>query len=790
MPTLQRHILNFDFPAITKFLAQSEPFLIDDEINGFTALQIAAREGLANVVLELLYAGAQIDVPARETPLYLAVKYGHLLVAQILLIHGAKLHLAEGAAQLIIDPTVVVSSLSWGVMHFNIKHNPLALFQVALTKLQYHPDKKIIASALLELAAANNKKELIPLLLPLERHVRHDVNILTPGFWCLKHTDEALFVDVCSKPEEKLLTLRQLHAAKKDKEFVKYYEQWGADIQDRFSQIDATEAKEDQSLQGKVRVAYISAADGVVDTIKKLKLTTDEFSHLIQYAFDRKNFYALQSLYAGCVSPLAVLKKLLEAQQTELVTYSLINLNANLFYFAQECAQDISLLEKLKKYTTASGLIYSACSRGIQPTQPPSDKTFKILKFADNDLSLYAILQLSINNHFNIPASAVTMQDNNRFTFDASISIAKKGTLRTCYSRFGFVLQGKVEHSNKLMNITRDLWQYKIISQLSTNDKASLSVVSKSCREWVVFSSLNKKASELWLINDKLLSVQYKIKSLDEFSEKLNAVLEKQSYWRYFLTSPEMRFLFLLLGAGAALDYGANHLVHDYHEEREVYNNVLINASSSIFNITCSDFSYQREALNLTYPHEVQEAVDHCYYPEAIGAGFVGMLAAFDNLFTVFLIYGLIHDSHISRRYSDAKLNYFPELEPILEKLLNQFKWVNPNPFLDITNRTKIGVIKFKVKEYSDLLQKEGEELLKSKSVLEESEKKAIAETVIQIDPPAEIQISTSRSSLWNETRELLPYGEARDSEISSIRIDELESKEEVELTFSFSLNK
>ena len=59
--------------------------------NGDTALVMAAQNGHAEVVDELLARGAEVNKAATDgvTPLFVACKKGHLTIMRVLLEHGA-----------------------------------------------------------------------------------------------------------------------------------------------------------------------------------------------------------------------------------------------------------------------------------------------------------------------------------------------------------------------------------------------------------------------------------------------------------------------------------------------------------------------------------------------------------------------------------------------------------------------------------------------------------------------------------------------------------------------------
>ncbi len=83
--------------------------------NGLSLLQIAAREGLQEVVLHLLNAGASIDgtEDPTKTPILLALENGHEILVEILLACGA--YKTQRTQSYAIQPSIVTGLLFWAI---------------------------------------------------------------------------------------------------------------------------------------------------------------------------------------------------------------------------------------------------------------------------------------------------------------------------------------------------------------------------------------------------------------------------------------------------------------------------------------------------------------------------------------------------------------------------------------------------------------------------------------------------------------------------------------------------
>lgn len=111
-------------------LKQRKSKLVIDELNnnnvntntrneeGLTLLQVAAREGLYDVVLTLLYHDAEINRAEGQTqsPLLLAYENGHSIVVQILLACGAS-NQHETVQGLTLNPAVMRAVLFWTILN-------------------------------------------------------------------------------------------------------------------------------------------------------------------------------------------------------------------------------------------------------------------------------------------------------------------------------------------------------------------------------------------------------------------------------------------------------------------------------------------------------------------------------------------------------------------------------------------------------------------------------------------------------------------------------------------------
>ncbi len=96
---LSNAVLSQDISKIMSLLAQNVDLEVKN-LDGETALHIAAREGYSNIVNILLKSGSQVNTqddsgyePTGYTPLHEAAKFGHVDILNILLEYGADVNL-------------------------------------------------------------------------------------------------------------------------------------------------------------------------------------------------------------------------------------------------------------------------------------------------------------------------------------------------------------------------------------------------------------------------------------------------------------------------------------------------------------------------------------------------------------------------------------------------------------------------------------------------------------------------------------------------------------------------
>lgn len=236
---LKRHQSHDVVTALKQGERRTEINRIDHE--GMSALQIAAREGLVEALLWLVYAGANIEaaqtspgvVPAQNTPLYLALLHRQWLCAQILLSVGASKNNCFALADqhndsaayhaiqaLQLDPRVFRGLLHWAVQHYHplyethllnllrtqtITHSPIhhaididddekmpsrsqpLLSQTVAIPLEHNitlDDLREDLSGLAELAMKNNAPELVRCLMRMNHgYIRRDSTVATVAYW-------------------------------------------------------------------------------------------------------------------------------------------------------------------------------------------------------------------------------------------------------------------------------------------------------------------------------------------------------------------------------------------------------------------------------------------------------------------------------------------------------------------------------------------------------------------------------------------------------------------------------
>jgi hypothetical protein len=201
--------------------------------NGHTALQIAAKQGCREIVLCLLSHGAPVDAVGnhQETPFYDAIKYGHTLVAQILLACGASQdrarqraqelnqeRLAEDISGLTVNAAIIRNILLWSA---NTVYNVNYLFDQIKPHLDLLSNDERVA--IVEVMTLKRGEVLAPS--QMSTLVGADFcndSRLTPGYWVAskaERSDPLIFhgtintvglANVCHSDKHWKATLQQL----------------------------------------------------------------------------------------------------------------------------------------------------------------------------------------------------------------------------------------------------------------------------------------------------------------------------------------------------------------------------------------------------------------------------------------------------------------------------------------------------------------------------------------------------------------------------------------------------
>lgn len=149
-------------------------FISPEEINstneeGYTLLQLAAREGQEAIVLFLINEGADIDLISAKilkTPLYLALENQHDTIAEILLLCQADIHKTLQAAKFYNNAEIAINVNKAIIDLANSRLSDPLLYRsilcertTVLNLIISNPNLKINLDRLLELALFKNTKK-------------------------------------------------------------------------------------------------------------------------------------------------------------------------------------------------------------------------------------------------------------------------------------------------------------------------------------------------------------------------------------------------------------------------------------------------------------------------------------------------------------------------------------------------------------------------------------------------------------------------------------------------------
>lgn len=782
---LHQLIASHDEKAVIQFL-KDHPNHRD--IHVLFPLTLAAREGVLNIVLSLIYAGADVnpDTLNTKTPLYLALEYRHFLVAQVLMIYGANAtaihHTADQSEQkevayslekLKINPDIASATLLWAMKQFDeFTENQTALFMKALA----HVNDSDILSGLIELAAQRNRSDLVTILLTKNK-LRQDPAILTAGYWATIHAEQD---QLPLTDEDKVIILRQLSATGKDSQFEEYFKKCSQIIQDKFTETTAGEAKEDFSLPPKQKLIYQAARQGDATKIKLFRMQTEDCYAVAVYAFQKKNFVALDILLHSLNNDyIPFLKILFNNNQKELALFSMINKKIDPYRLACNLdiknQQDNALFNLLSLIFNPSGLLYFISSEGIQKSVQPSDKMRAIFSTLTNKYDpSYEILQRAIKHHHSLLFDAKINNKELELSKESKLTPSDLGKIQAYFERFGIgtsLINGK---ESKLVHFKlKQPWIKNIIFLLSPNDQAAMTSVSHKFYEWIL-ESKKQKPSAAYVRNTRLYQLENELKKINNFIEQLQLEIESKTYCDNRFNKPilaisGLALLSLLVAATSVSGYFFHKIIKQQNRIHSQLEHII-----APNNQTCAEIVFPRSGMSVCdsdRPQNLGACNEPCERLNTLGGYWVGTLfgVLFGAAFFLFTLAALLEpfinpQKRGNNRFNSLLLTDFSDDTQTAanELLAYEEKVSQPNPFAEFNLASTLGVFRNKATEirtareieYKQLSDEREKEQPKSAPQLEH--KIAVNEAEIKEHPSRAAQSGSQTSnepSFWTRLK-------------------------------------
>ncbi len=656
--------------------------------SGLTFLQIAAREGLVQVVLHLLNEQASVDKTtdlehenplvreqAAATPLYLAVENGHYLIADILLVAGAnkenalefayKIRRSDIAKQLenfSIDYNVIRGLLYWGITQGEHLLK-LALIQLNLNIQNIKFDKafKRDIVGLIELACKLNHEKVVIELLKLKPICRNELHIRTAAYWAEINNNSNLHSLLCRHDMDRAVVLYQLFIHNQENKFFNYLK-------------DSSKAARDQFTLFQTKNDYDTSVD-----MQRNALT--HFWHTRNFA------------------------KWHEASNTDhetLLKSSLIDKNRDLLKFIM-IASEIDIYEHVLKLSNEEqsencthlielgwsrlGILSTLGSRGAPITRVlfsnEQHLLTKLSKEIKNDWFVTELLLQKVHEAY--PDLTIA-----EFLTQRETPIYTRNITEESYHFFNSRLSRYLRSMPRLSNMTEmaeqkkspNISTWKICEGEPAIIKKVASYLDENEQISYAYSSLRyyRVVSSLWKDNNSTTErLQRKLRLLDEFKNTLHTEIEQKSCLSHRLKNP-----------------------------RDKCSNLSI-AGTLIFIPIFSG------AIKTN-----QESNDN------LSSFFAFLFAISSSVFlTLFLVIALRtnfdFNSNNSRFEKLSIRQFSTKLQKLFRQICSAFTWSNPTIFSDLDLSSPIQTIRNQFENQENLILDQLKKLLSQKNIIEES---------------------------------------------------------------------
>jgi ankyrin repeat protein len=561
-------------------------FGVDTKIHGHPPLHLAAREGLLHPVIKLLLACATVDALSNpnssnpRTPLYLAMEYGHPLIAQVLLIYGANKETAKEIARLENNIEILNEIEALQIDAEVLTHVLFQLLEKSTkaTALYQIPAKTLFTRiftanreslplntlrGLIELAYQTNTYCVSEEVLTLTGNTavtNSDNEAYTAMFWCLVenamlHPLETNYLT----SEDALLTLHQLKIRGHEDEFNEYLNNLPKSTQEKYLEYALNYHEPANHLTARENYLYTEAAKANDLTyLKKYKFLEQEISRVLDYAQQKNNLVAVHAL-TDLVNATLFLTANIATDNTPYLKMLLLNYQIDLYKFALELPpEDLDIF--VKQFWSVKGLVNSIVSRGIKPGSLPLEKS-KLIFNRYSEVGITA-LSTAIHNRYGIKFNdTVVVPQNGIYEVLIKDALEKRAMIKVAqlYARFGMhITAPALARQQNLSTLLPDVIWHQIILYIGINEIKKFLLLCTEAKNYflqIKQSSANKQ-NLIW-------ELEYKI---ERFQEMQNQIDEEVDAKQWLIIKVGMLFPMLLAILEASSAYPLYQALQGLHK--------------------------------------------------------------------------------------------------------------------------------------------------------------------------------------------------------------------------------
>ncbi|MDR3476650.1 MAG: ankyrin repeat domain-containing protein [Gammaproteobacteria bacterium] len=590
---LHQEIIHHDPNALVT-VCEPELSVHDFHHSGLSSLQLAAQEGMWQLVVKLLSLGASIDqvnadaanplnayfaCQSQKTPLYLAIEYGHTLLAQILLACGASQALAFETANTLnnlqmqyrLKQLELDMDIAFSLAFYATIKNDAAVVERILDLLDKDNGNISAVSALLEVALAFDAKSLALVLLQRvgERALRNDPAIYTAGYWASESCKD-LLDKACRSDDDWLRTLRQLHVT--DRSLKDCLSSAPANIKKEYLAKQKIEMRVDQErLTPEQNAAYAELARGRRLEVELYCETPEEFAVLAEAAWENKNLIILTHLLLHF--NLGLFKTFIQNNQSHLAQLWFFLEDKHFHEIALDLKNESELLTRATNFfASESSLLHSLVGQSIHLEKLPDQSFVEFAhKVASDEDALVSALQVSVQDRYPLAAVNIELEESkeekaglanpffrflevsptetkSQFKINVSLSDALTphdlSIVSVCFNRFGVginndeaqkpqeeIRDNPRRKKNKIApfkDLPSHLWTGYIIPSLDSKNLKALASVSHYMHEYKLITE--PALGVQWEANNNLFRARNRrderLMRLENEAEAINRLLE------------------------------------------------------------------------------------------------------------------------------------------------------------------------------------------------------------------------------------------------------------------------